>query len=170
MRSNGGTPRVHPASTEHEIVTMGEVPEEYLWHLTRAAIDGVLHYTHWIPIGRGFTEQFLAKHYSGWTLGGLVQLFDRAGLRIAPDELDGAAGAPHGGRCHWQVVSLEFDAADQWRVVRDRAVPRDEEFLGFERTTLSAPLPTGRGARLGGSVPAVARTVAVDLSGRSFPE
>lgn len=46
----------------------GVALDSYRWHLTRAHVDYVLHYTHWIPISRGFTQQMLAKYYPGFTL------------------------------------------------------------------------------------------------------
>ncbi|MEY4388793.1 MAG: hypothetical protein RLZZ432_512, partial [Chloroflexota bacterium] len=103
----------------------GEGAPRHLWVLTRHDVDYVLHYTHWIPIGRGYTRSMLARHYPGWTLGTLVGLFDRAGIRILPADLQGARGAQHGGRCHWQVVSISFSSPVDVEVEWDRSLPFD---------------------------------------------
>lgn len=141
-------------------------PTSYLWQLTRAHVDHVLHYTHWIPIGRGFTAKFLALEYPGWSLGQLIGLFDRAGIRIPPSENEGAHGAPHGGRCHWQVETFCFSSPEDFHVVWDRSREFDTRFLWQE----CSGAPAGDGSRGGKVIPAVAKPRPVDLSGETFFE
>jgi hypothetical protein len=144
----------------------GVDPSQYLWQLTRAHVDKVLHYTHWIPMSKGFTQQFLARNYPGWTLGSLVGLFDKAGIRIAPSDNEGASGAPHGGRCHWQVAAFYFNDAQDFHVVWDRELPFDKEYLAMKCSTA----PAGSGPLGGTSITAVPAARPVDLSGERFFE
>lgn len=147
---------------------VGEVdPNQYLWQLTRAHVDCIVHHTHWIPIGRGFTQQFLAEFYPGWTLGGLIRLLDKAGIRIAPDDLNGAHGAPHGGRCHWQVVAFYFSDENHFHVVWDRSVPFDTRYTAHD-VKGPARRPGGIGPSGGTVIEAVAAPRPVDLSGKVF--
>lgn len=142
-------------------------PNNYLWQLERKHVDIVLHYTHWIPVGRGFTEQLLAKDYPGWTLGQLVELFDRAGIRILPEDNDDAAGAPHGGRCHWQVAAFYFSDPENFHVVWDCNLPYDADFKGMSIAEENGT-PKGAGPSKGKHIEAVARRRPVDLSGKIF--
>jgi hypothetical protein len=141
--------------------------DSYRWHLTRAHVDYVLHYTHWIPIGRGLTQQMLAKYYPGWTLGGLIAVFDAAGIRIRPNKLRGAVGAPHGGRCHWQVDAFYFTSAEHFHVVWNRKRKFDKKYLAHDLTD-DTRRPGGVGPTRGRRVKAVAAPRAVDLSGDKF--
>jgi hypothetical protein len=141
--------------------------ESYRWHLTRAHVDFVLHYTHWIPIGRGLTQQMLAKYYPGWTLGGLIAVFDAARIRIRPNRLRGAAGAPHGGRCHWQVDAFYFTSAAHFHVVWDRKRKFDKKYLAHDLTDDTCR-PGGVGPTRGRAIRAVAAPRVVDLSGDKF--
>ena len=142
----------------------GVDPSQFLWQLTRAHVDKVLHYTHWIPIGKGFTQKFLALEYPGWSLGQLVGLFDDAGIRIPPSENEGASGAPHGGRCHWQVEAFYFSNATTYHVVWNRELPFDKNYLAMKCQTA----PAGEGPRGGKVIAAVAAPRPVDLSGEKF--
>jgi hypothetical protein len=139
--------------------------DSYHWHLTRAHVDYVLHYTHWIPVGRGLTEQMLAKYYPGWTLGRLMRLFYAAGILITPDDLNGADGAPHGGRCHWQVVAFYFTDELHFHVVWDRTREFDTRFTAFLNDVQS---PGGVGPSRGKKVRARPAARPVDLSGKEF--
>ena len=146
----------------------GEVdPNQYRWQLTRAHVDYVLHYTHWIPIGRGFTQQMLADYYPGWTLGGLIRLFDAAGVRITPDDLNGASGAPHGGRCHWQVLAFYFNAERDFHVVWDRSLPYDTKYTAHDLKD-DTRRPGGVGPSGGTIITATPAPRPVDLSGKVF--
>lgn len=146
----------------------GEVdPSQYLWQLSRAHVDHVLHYTHWIPVGRGFTQQMLAEYYPSWTLGGLIRLFDTAGIRIAPGDLNGASGAPHGGRCHWQVAAFYFSDDTKYHVVWDRTIAYDTVFAHSGLKGKLA-LPGGRGPQAGTIIEAVRAARPVDLEGKVF--
>ncbi|MFM8506632.1 MAG: hypothetical protein ACKOBR_02920 [Actinomycetota bacterium] len=142
-------------------------PQQYRWQLTRAHVDCVVHYTHWIPMSKGFTQQFLAEYYPGWTLGGLIRLFDKAGIRITPDELNGASGAPHGGRCHWQVVAFYFTDEDHFHVLWDRSLKFDTRYTAHDLKD-EARRPGGVGPDGGRITVAVEAPRPVDLSGKRF--
>ena len=153
------------SNTPHHDTPHGGVdPSRYLWQLTRAHVDKVLHYTHWIPISKGFTQQFLAREYPGWTLGTLIGLFDAAGIRITPADNEGASGAPHGGRCHWQVTAFYFNDADDFHVEWNRDLPFDKDYLAMK----CEGAPAGEGPRGGKQITAVEAPRPVDLSGERF--
>ena len=141
--------------------------DSYRWHLTRAHVDYVLHYTHWIPISRGFTQQMLAKYYPGFTLGGLIAVFDAAGIRILPRKLRGAAGAPHGGRCHWKVDAFYFTSAEHFHVVWNRKRKFDKNYLAHDLTD-ETRCPGGVGPTLGRKIFAIEAARVVDVSGEKF--
>jgi hypothetical protein len=107
----------------------------------------------------------LAEYYPGWTLGGLIAVFDKAGIRIRPKELRGAAGAPHGGRCHWQVDAFYFTSAEHFHVVWNRTRKFDTRFTAFDLTN---DCPGGVGPTLGQKIDAVEAPRLVDLSGEEF--
>jgi hypothetical protein len=109
----------------------------------------------------------LAKYYPGWTLGGLIAVFDAAGIRIRPNKLRGAAGAPHGGRCHWQVDAFYFTSAEHFHVVWDRKRKFDKKYLAHDLTD-DTRRPGGVGPTRGRRVRAVAAPRVVDLSGDKF--
>lgn len=150
-----------PSPTPHD-----ERPA-YLWQLSRSHVDYVLHYSHWIPISRGFTQRMMAEHYPGWSYGQLIRLFDVAGIRILPDDNEGAHGAPHGGRCHWQVVSFSFSSPEDYFVEWDRTLPFDDQFTA-QILTGGPGAPGGTGPLGGKIVKAVAASRPVDLSGKIF--
>jgi S-adenosylmethionine synthetase len=113
---------------EQEQVQEVVEPAKYLWKLTRRDVDHVLHYTHIIPLGRGYTRDMLAEYYPGWNMNAMTMLFDKAGIRIKPTDLNGSHGAMNGGRCHWQVAAFYFSSPEEFHVVWDRTLPYDEDF------------------------------------------
>ncbi|MEY4365966.1 MAG: hypothetical protein RLZZ305_1310 [Actinomycetota bacterium] len=121
--------------TDTEII--GVLAESLAWHADRAAIDSLLHYTHWIPVGRGFTDAFLAEYWPGWTLASIVRVFDAAGIRQLPRP--GRPGAPHGGRCHWRVKTLHFNGQNEFVVEWNDLTQDDGRFLGLERSVPRIP-------------------------------
>lgn len=94
---------------------------DYRWRLSRADIDEVLHYTHWIPASRGITDRFFADRYPGGSLGAFVAIF-RAASIILRDHV----GSPHGGRCHWRLRHLYFTDTATWSIEWDDAVTGDD--------------------------------------------
>jgi hypothetical protein len=93
----------------------------YALHLSRALVDEVLHYTHWIPNQRGMTRQFFAEHYPGWDLPSMVAVFDTAAIRVHTEPC-----APHGGKCHWKVKALHFNNAEDFEVEWDEEATEDD--------------------------------------------
>lgn len=102
-------------------------PKDYRLHLTRAEIDRVLHYTHWIPNLKGFTGPFLAEHHPGWSLNRLVDVFKRSRVLLKD-----RVAHPVVGRCHWKVVELFYNSWDDYAVVIDPRAQWDDRFLAFE--------------------------------------
>jgi len=89
--------------------TRDELDARFAWHADRAAIDKLLHFTHWIPLSRGFTADFLDENWPGWSLAGAIAVLDAAEIRVLP--VSGRPCAPHGGFCHWKVHEIHFNSA-----------------------------------------------------------
>ena len=53
-------------------------PDTVRLNLSRAEIAKILHYVHPIPVGKGFTREFLNKNHPGWQLGDLMKWFTTA--------------------------------------------------------------------------------------------
>jgi len=53
-------------------------PNSVLLNLDRAQIAKILHYVHPIPVGKGFTREFLNKNHPGWELQHLMKWFETA--------------------------------------------------------------------------------------------
>ncbi|MFM2046333.1 MAG: hypothetical protein RL383_410 [Actinomycetota bacterium] len=148
--------------TDTEIIEV--LAEGLAWHADRAAIDSLLHYTHWIPVGRGFTAAFLAEFWPGWTLASIIRVFDAAGIRQLPRP--GRPGAPHGGRCHWRVKTLHFNGENEFVVEWNDLTKDDGKYLGQERTAPRIPAWARDAATR--TDPGTGPVRAVDLSGRTF--
>lgn len=101
-------------------------PAEYRLHLSRGQIDQVLHFTHWIPNVRGFTASFLRTHHPGWNLTDLVKAFGDARVLLKDRR-----SHPIPGRCHWRVVELFYNSAEDFVVVVDPRATADNKFLAF---------------------------------------
>ena len=112
--------------------TPDELDARFAWHADRAAVDKLLHYTHWIPISRGFTAAFLDKNWPGWSLAGAIAVFDAAGIRVL--KVSGRAGAPHGGFCHWKVREIHFNSSEDFHVEWNDLEEDDGRFLCHEGT------------------------------------
>ena len=107
--------------TVHHAVDGDDPYERFEMHLTRAQVDRVLHYTHWIPNTRGFTKKFLDEHYPGWTLAAFIGVFDAADIRVRTEPC-----SPHGGKCHWKVKALHFNTADDVVVEWNERITKDD--------------------------------------------
>jgi len=111
----------------------------YRWRLTREAVDHVCHYCHWIPVNRGFTQQFFSENHPGGELGQFMAAFKAAGVLLR-DEY----GAPIAGRCHWRVKHLYFTDTDSYVVEWDETVTEDDH--RFFWTGHRDQTTTGRGS------------------------
>ncbi|HEY3546286.1 MAG TPA: hypothetical protein VGK17_09355 [Propionicimonas sp.] len=95
---------------------------------TREQLDRLLHYRHPIPVRHGFTDDYVAKHYPGWTFNELMAILDGAGIvdrfHMAPadEQLERVVAAtgvnriPQPPVCSRDVVSFDFTDADHWRI------------------------------------------------------
>jgi hypothetical protein len=117
--------------------TTEEIWDRYAWHATRADVDRVLHFTHWIPRSRGFTNTFLNDNWPGWNLERLIKVFDAAGIRRKPTSR--RASAPHGGYCHWKVKEIHFNGRHEFHVEWNDLTEDDGIFHG-QATEKSGPL------------------------------
>lgn len=111
----------------------------YRWMLRREDIDRVLHYTHWIPNTRGFTQRFFDENYPGESLGGFMAVFKAAGILLK----DGL-GSPFGGRCHWKLRHLYFTDKAHWAIEWDDTVTEDDRKFFYSGKRSDTGL--GRGA------------------------
>jgi hypothetical protein len=89
-------------------------------HLSRALIDEVYHYTHYIPNLRGFTREFFALRYPGWDLFGILAVFKAAGVEVK--------NRPCGmnGKCYWRVGVLHFNSVGDFEVEWNDAIQEDD--------------------------------------------
>lgn len=117
-------------------LTPEQIEERFAFHATRADIDRVLHYTHWIPRSRGFTDAFLRETWPGWSLEKLIRVFDAAGIRRQPSST--RPSAPHGGYCHWKVKELHFNGRHDFHVEWND-LTADDRIFHAQRTETSGP-------------------------------
>lgn len=75
---------------------------------TKEQLNELLHYGHMVPIGRGFTREYVDKHYPGWTWNQLVRVLRAAGVYV-----DRGGSPPV---CHVDVVRVHFGRDQSWRV------------------------------------------------------
>jgi hypothetical protein len=89
-------------------------------HLTLDECKRLLHYSHSIPIHRGFTATFVAENYPEWTWNELVQVFVAAGIFV------NRGGAP--ATCDDRVVAFHFSSPTEFFVEWiDGTEPEDVE-------------------------------------------
>jgi hypothetical protein len=77
-------------------------------HLTLDQCNKLLHYSHVIPITKGFTAAYVADHFPGWTWNELVKVFVAAGIFV------NRGGAP--ATCDKRVVSFHFSSPTEFHV------------------------------------------------------
>lgn len=75
---------------------------------TRADLNALLHYGHFIPVSRGLTAKYVDEHFPGWTWNGLTAVLNAAGVFIG-----GGAGTPY---CDPAVGAVHFDNTESWLV------------------------------------------------------
>ena len=77
-------------------------------HRTLDECKRLLHYGHVIPICHGYTENFVAENYPGWTWNELVQVFVAAGIFV------NRGGAPP--TCDDRVATFHFSNPTEFHV------------------------------------------------------
>lgn len=77
-------------------------------HLTLDACKRLLHYGHVIPISKGYTADYVAEHFPGWTWNELVQVFVAAGIFI------NRGGSPP--TCDDRVVTFHFSSPTEFHI------------------------------------------------------
>lgn len=75
---------------------------EYAEHRTGAAMQRLLHHGHWIPVLRGYTAAYVAKHFPGWSWNGLLAVCRAA------DIIDPRSGGGGPLRCNPRVRAVHF--------------------------------------------------------------
>lgn len=75
---------------------------------TRADVNALLHYGHFIPVRRGLTAKYVDGHFPGWTWNGLSAVLKAA--RVVARSSTGTLC------CDPAVTAVHFDAAHSWLV------------------------------------------------------
>ena len=57
-----------------------EVIDRFDYYFTAEDVRDLAHYGHAIPVMKGFTQDYVNKHYPGWSWSQLVNTLKRAGL------------------------------------------------------------------------------------------
>jgi hypothetical protein len=55
-----------------------ELSERFAEHRTHAEVSKLLHYAHWIPQTKGFTQRHLDEHWPGHTFNSLLDVWKAA--------------------------------------------------------------------------------------------
>jgi hypothetical protein len=83
--------------------------QEYAEHRTGIEVHKLLHYAHFIPVGNGRTQAYVAEHFPGWTWNELMAVWQAAGIvRTSP-----AGGPP---ACHERVKAIHFNGPTSFAV------------------------------------------------------
>lgn len=82
---------------------------QYAEHRTRDELNKLLHYGHIIPVSRGFTDAYVAKHFPGWHWNSLMAIWKAAGIVVRSP----AGGPPW---CDPEVVAIHFNGPDSFAV------------------------------------------------------
>ncbi|GAA1210810.1 hypothetical protein [Rhodoglobus aureus] len=82
--------------------------DSYAQHRTGAQLDKLLHYGHFIPMGKGYTQQHVEENFPGWTWSGLLEVLKAADVFV------GRGGTPP--RCQPTVKAIHFTDARTWAV------------------------------------------------------
>ncbi|MBX3311053.1 MAG: hypothetical protein KF739_11565 [Cryobacterium sp.] len=102
--------------------------DEYAEHRTGMQVGQLLHYGHLIPISRGFTKEYIDKHYPGWDWNSLSRVMQAAGVFV------NRGGAP--ATCEPTVKAVHFTDAEHWAVEwLSGEVTRSAPRLGPERSS-----------------------------------
>lgn len=94
---------------------------------TREQLDQLLHYAHPIPVRHGFTDDYVANNYPGWSFNQFMEILNAAGIvdrfhNMAPadaqlDRLAASTGVrriPQPPVCCRDVIALGFTDANHW--------------------------------------------------------
>ena len=120
-------------------------------HRTLDECKRLLHYSHVIPISQGYTANFVAENYPGWTWNELVQVFVAAGIFV------NRGGTP--ATCDDRVVTFHFSSPTEFYVEWIDGIEPDDvaaKRRANDRTTGQYMIDVGGGAvvaTLGGVEP-----------------
>lgn len=110
--------------------------QKYRENRTKDELDALLHYDFFIPISRGFTADFVEKNYPGWTWNALIGVLNAAGVRVA------RPGRP--SVCHEDVVRMQFDSEQSWRVEwKNGSVTEGPALAGTTQPASPSAIETG---------------------------
>jgi hypothetical protein len=82
---------------------------EYGEHRTGIEVDRLLHYGHIIPVSHGYTTEYVAEHFPGWTWNQLMAIWRAAGVVVR----SGVGGPPS---CDRRVKAIHFDGPDSFAI------------------------------------------------------
>lgn len=80
-------------------------------HRTREELNRLLHYGHFIPVGRGYTAKYVEQNYPGWRWNELIRMLRMGGV-IQKTEGDML-------RCDPKVRSVRFGRGSRFVVEWD---------------------------------------------------
>lgn len=75
---------------------------------TRRELATLLQYVHWIPVSRGFHQDYVNRHFPGWTWNALLAVLRPTG------SVQSQGGAP--AKCHPEVRLVFFTDPSSWAV------------------------------------------------------
>lgn len=90
-----------------------DIPPRYAHfahHLAARQIADILGRTHWIPICRGLTGEWVAQHHPGHTFNELIGVFNAAGV-VGPLSSRGGPPRPIAG-----LFAIHFDSVESFAV------------------------------------------------------
>ena len=81
----------------------------YKEHRTREELQALLRHGHYIPACRGWTREYVDKHYPGWTWNELMEIWRAAGIVVRRP-----GGAPPA--CDIRVKAIHFNGPRSFAV------------------------------------------------------
>lgn len=105
---------------------------------TRDELNKLLHYGHIIPISKGYTQDYVAENYPGWTWNDLVRTFVNAGVFV------NRGGTPP--KCRDEVAVLHFSDANSWAIEWDGGAPPVDWAPGESSAVMIVDVPPGPSA------------------------
>ena len=81
---------------------------EFSEHLTLEECNRLLHFGHSVPVLRGYTSEYVAEHFPGWTWNTLVSVFKAARIAVS------SPGSPL--RCDERVAMFHFSDKRNYHV------------------------------------------------------
>lgn len=114
-------------STQLFGTTPPDDPGRYNFALTRDDVTTVLRYTHMYPNLHGYTTQFFAKNYPGYSLHIFMQIFQVAEI------LTREGSHSPGGRCKDRLHTIYFNSTTSFYVQWDSTPVSEQQSESGEK-------------------------------------